>query len=194
MIISNLGNLDTHNGQTEKLFTCKDVQLNSFDNMELSSNVSNSTLDNTSKHKPNTRGFLIETEELTSYKSTTQTTIEERYRMKKKQNASASDLSDSSSIGEDIVRYPLHQYHLKDCQNIKRLGRSYSKIIKDHLNQNPSIAVSETSIEFKVPRPMSRITNVETSCQSSPFLGSKFRHEEIHEQSQFMHREETHFN
>ena len=119
-------------------------------------------MDETSEHKQNIGGLLIETEELTSYKSTTQTTIEERYRIKKKQNASSSDLSDSSSIGEDIVRYPLHQYHLKDCQNIKRLGRSYSKIIKDHLNQNPSIAVSETSIEFKVPRSMSRITNGET--------------------------------
>ena len=97
-------------------------------------------------------------------------------------------------MGANIVRYPLHQYQLKDCHNIKRLGRSYSKIIKDHVNQNPSIAVSETSIKFKVHKTKSRMTNGETSCQSSHLLGANVRHQETHEKSQFSLREETYFN
>jgi len=143
------------------------------------------------------KGYLIEMEEMMSYKTTTQTTVEERYRVRRRQDGSFSDISDSSSIEEDTtVVYPLHQYHLKDCKKIKRLGRSYSKIIKDHLNQNPSIAVSETSIEFKVPRAKSRAAAADDkSCQSSPFLGQKLlKHHEVQTKNQYSHTEETHFN
>jgi len=142
------------------------------------------------------KGYLIEMEEMMSYKTTTQTTVEERYRIRRREEGSFSDISDSSSVDEDTVVYPLHQYHLKDCKKIKRLGRSYSKIIKDHLNQNPSIAVSETSIEFKVPRPKARAAAADDkSCQSSPFLGQKLvKHQEVHTKNHYSHTEETHFN
>eukprot|EP00092_Neocalanus_flemingeri_P019108 GFUD01020698.1.p1 GENE.GFUD01020698.1~~GFUD01020698.1.p1 ORF type:complete len:558 (+),score=90.32 GFUD01020698.1:200-1873(+) len=205
-VYSNSSNIHANTNQNDvslnNSLISKDVTSNNFAMQENSNNILNSTmdgendttLDGTIISGTQAGGFLIETEEMSSYKTTTQTTIEERYRRKKKQNDSLSEFSDDSSLGEEIVNYPLHQYHLQDCQNIKRLGRSYSKIIKDHLNQNPSIAVSETSIAFKVARPKSRATQGERSCQSSPFLGSKFKHEEIREKSEYMQREETHFN
>ena len=100
-----LSNIHTNTDQTDEYWNANNSTINtdltSNRTKDSSYNISNGTLDATSEHKQNAGGLLIETEELTSYKSTTQTTIEERYRMKKKQNASSSDLSDSSSIGED---------------------------------------------------------------------------------------------
>ena len=115
-------------------------------------------------------------EEIIEYNSeTTMEMIYKKYRNKNKSQTTLDEEElDDEFIGETEMRkYALHKYHLDNLKNVKRLGRTYSKVVRDHLSNNPKLAVSESSVEFEVARPSSRLSYCNRSNASSPFPSRK---------------------
>jgi len=143
--------------------------------------------------------YLITQEEILQYRNT-QTTTEMEFMMnkyRKRRDSGDSSVSGDSFVPEtELVRYPLHKYELRGAREIQRLGRTYSKVVRDHLTHNPRIAVSETEVEFEVARPVSR-TGERSQC-ASPWPGtrpsSRLVLEERREHRESRRTEETHFN
>ena len=104
----------------------------------------------------------------------TETTLETIYRKYKKKNRSKHNIDDDDEeeafIGETEMRkYAMHKYHLANVKKVKRLGRTYSTVVRDHLSNDPKLTVSQSSVEFEVARPSSALSFCNRSNTSSPF-------------------------
>ena len=110
--------------------------------------------------------------------NSTETTLETIYRKYRNKARSKDTLEeeelDDEFIGETEMRkYALHKYHLANVKNVKRLGRTYSKVVRDHLNNDPKLAVSESSVEFEVARPSSALSFCNRSNASTPLASRR---------------------
>ena len=70
--------------------------------------------------------------------NSTETTLETIYRKYRNKARSKDTLEeeelDDEFIGETEMRkYALHKYHLANVKNVQRLGRTYSKVVRDHI-------------------------------------------------------------
>ena len=104
--------------------------------------------------------------------SNSETTLEMIYRKYRSKNKSQGTLNEEEMeddfVGETEMRkYALHKYHLANVKNVKRLGRTYSKVVRDHLSNNPKLAVSESSVEFEVARPSSSLSFCQARSNAS---------------------------
>ena len=115
--------------------------------------------------------LLTLTEEEMSYQNT-ETTLEMIWR-KYRNNRSRQDLEDDE-LDDDfecetmLRKYALHKYQLANMKKVKRLGRTYSKVVRDHLDNNPKLTVSESAVEFEVARPSSSLSFCNRSNASTP--------------------------
>ena len=69
----------------------------------------------------------------------------------------------------EMRRMALHKYQLANVKNVQRLGRTYSKVVRDHLSNDPKLTISQSSVEFEVARPSSALSFCNRSTTSSPF-------------------------
>ena len=69
----------------------------------------------------------------------------------------------------EMRRMQLHKYQLANVKNVQRLGRTYSKVVRDHLSNDPKLTISQSAVEFEVARPSSALSFCNRSNTSSPF-------------------------
>jgi len=105
--------------------------------------------------------------------NSTETTLETIYRKYRNKGRSRDTLTEEELHDEFIAetemrKYALHKYHLANLKNVKRVGRTYSKVVRDHLNNDPKLAVSASSVEFEVARPSSSLSFCNRSNASTP--------------------------
>lgn len=123
------------------------------------------------------RYLLTMTEEEIMFNNT-ETTLETIYKKYKKKGRSKQELGDESEeedfVGEtELRKYALNKYHLANVKKVARLGRTYSKVVRDHLSNDPKLTVSQSSVEFEVARPSSALSFCNRSNTSSPCHASK---------------------
>ena len=124
------------------------------------------------------RKFLLTMTEEEIMFHNTETTLEMIYRKYRNKNRSRSNLGDEEEAEDEFIaetemrKYALHKYKLENVRNVKRLGRTYSKVVRDHLSNDPKLAVSESSVEFEVARPSSALSFCNRSNTSSPYPAS----------------------
>ena len=81
---------------------------------------------------------------------------------------------DEEFVGEtEMRRMQLHKYQLANVKKVPRLGRTYSKVVRDHLSNDPKLTISQSSVEFEVARPSSALSFCNRSNTSSPFPPSR---------------------
>ena len=122
------------------------------------------------------RYLLTLTEEEIMFNNT-ETTLETIYRKYKRNKGSKHDLGEEEEeefVGEtEMKKYALHKYQLANVKKVARLGRTYSKVVRDHLSNDPKLTVSRSSVEIEVARPSSSLSFCNRSNTSSPFPPSK---------------------
>ena len=132
----------------------------------------------TEEEEEEERKFLLTMTEEEIMFHNTETTLEMIYRKYRNKNRSRSNLGDDEEAEDEFIaetemrKYALHKYKLENVRNVKRLGRTYSKVVRDHLSNDPKLAVSESSVEFEVARPSSSLSFCNRSNTSSPFPAS----------------------
>ena len=132
----------------------------------------------TEEEEEEKRKFLLTMTEEEIMFHNTETTLEMIYRKYRNKNRSRSNLEDEEEAEDEFIaetemrKYALHKYKLENVRNVKRLGRTYSKVVRDHLSNDPKLAVSESSVEFEVARPSSSLSFCNRSNTSSPFPAS----------------------
>ena len=132
----------------------------------------------TEEEEEEERKFLLTMTEEEIMFHNTETTLEMIYRKYRNKNRSRSNLEDEDEAEDEFIaetemrKYALHKYKLENVRNVKRLGRTYSKVVRDHLSNDPKLAVSESSVEFEVARPSSSLSFCNRSNTSSPFPAS----------------------
>ena len=103
----------------------------------------------------------------------TETTLETIYRKYRRNKGSKHNIDDEEEeefVGETEMRkYLMHKYQLANVKQVKRLGRTYSKVVRDHLSNDPKLTVSKSSVEFEVARPSSALSFCNRSNTSSPY-------------------------
>ena len=146
----------------------------------LSDNEGDSTFDNSvtkeEMEEAKKRYLLTLTEEEIMFNNT-ETTLETIYRKYKRNKGSKHDLGEEEEeefVGEtEMKKYALHKYQLANVKKVARLGRTYSKVVRDHLSNDPKLTVSRSSVEIEVARPSSSLSFCNRSNTSSPFPPSK---------------------
>ena len=164
-------NTDFDTTNESSSFISKDNQITSLDTSQ-----NNASLGDMSEEER--KGFLLTMTEEEIMLNSTETTLETIYRRYKNKGRSRDTLTeeelDDEFIAEtEIRKYALHKYHLANVKNVKRLGRTYSKVVRDHLNNDPKLAVSESSVEFEVARPSSSLSFCNRSNTSTPLTSRR---------------------
>jgi len=125
------------------------------------------------KYEEERKKLLLTMTEEEILMNSTETTLETIYRKYRNKGRSRDTLTEEELEDEFIAetemrKYALHKYHLANLKNVKRVGRTYSKVVRDHLNNDPKLAVSESSVEFEVARPSSSLSFCNRSNASTP--------------------------
>jgi len=135
-------------------------------------------LKNLSATEEEKRKMLVTMMEEEIMYNNTETTLEMIYKKYGRKNRSQTTLEDEDFDDEftaetELKKYALHKYRLENLKNVKRLGRTYSKVVRDHLSNNPKLAVSESAVEIEVARPSSRLSFCNRSNASTPVPSSR---------------------
>ena len=147
----------------------------------LSENEVNSTLDQSitmtkDEVEEARKKYLLTMTEEEIQTSNTITTLE--IFNKHRKSRSKHDLQEEEEVEEfvgetEMRRMKMNKYQLANVKKVQRLGRTYSKVVRDHLSNDPKLTISQSSVEFEVARPSSALSFCNRSNTSSPFPPSR---------------------
>ena len=153
----------------------KDKSMNKEPDNDAGEGVTEEELKEVVKEREKLLLTMTEEEILMNSTETTLETIYRKYRNKgrSRDTLTEEELEDEFIAETEIRKYALHKYHLANVKNVKRVGRTYSKVVRDHLNNDPKLAVSASSVEFEVARPSSSLSFCNRSNASTPLASRR---------------------